>query len=226
MTDRLSDAEVAWHVDNPAGVMGNSKQLQRLAREVLEWRRVYPRQILADHVFEQQVGSNMCVCGEPDINHSPTLRLVENFDKHPVRFQAVCTSCGWHWPQGGYVTESTARSVYAQHDCAMHASNNYAALPLRSAAPTESLLTKRRRKDLARIHRPALDEEGVCTVCGVPDVHCQCPDIDATPASDTSCIKALDPFYANAPEREWQADDVAPSYSSTAAVMDQTVVDE
>jgi hypothetical protein len=81
----------------------------------------------AGHSFEQQSGSNMCVCGEPDTSHSPTLRLIENYDKHPVRFQAVCTRCGWHWPQGGYVTESTARSVYGQHDCRMHTS---AAIPL------------------------------------------------------------------------------------------------
>jgi|GEM_PF-4758474 len=220
MNDRLSDDEVAWHVENPPDVMGNSKQLRRLALEVLEWRRVYPQRIImADHPFQQQVGSNMCVCGQPDTSHSPTLRLIENYDKHPVRFQAVCTKCGWHWPQGGYVTESTARSVYGQHDCEMHRAT--------AVAATESLLNRRRRKDLVRIHRPAIDDEGTCTICGVPDVHCQCPDsFDAEPSNDTSPIKALDPFYANSPERQWREDDAAPSYSETAAIMDQTVVDE
>ena len=94
-------------------------------------RYTEPRPVMADHPFEQQPGSNMCVCGEPDTSHSPTLRLIENYTPTPVRFQAVCTKCGWHWPQGGYVTESTARSVYGQHDCRMHVN---AALPLSALA--------------------------------------------------------------------------------------------
>lgn len=213
--NRITDAEVLWHTENPPDVMGNSEQLQRLALEVLEWRRIYPRRaITADHPFEPQTGSNLCVCGFPDTSHSPTLRLLENTIKHPVRYQAVCAKCGWHWPQNGYVTESTARSVYGQHDCAVHrhAADTW-------SAATESLLNSRRRKDLARIHRPAIDDEGTCTICGVPDVHCQCPDVDVEP-------QGIDPFYTASPEREWQEDDVAPSYSPTAAVMDQTVVDE
>ena len=59
MNDRLSDAEVLWHTENPPDVMGNSKQLQRLAVEVLEWRRIYPRRVIvADHPFEPQTGSS------------------------------------------------------------------------------------------------------------------------------------------------------------------------
>jgi hypothetical protein len=58
--------------------------------------------------------------------------------------------------------------------------------------PMESLLNRRRRNDLARIVGPrTLDAENICTRCGVPDVHCWCSDAN---------------------ERQWQADDVAPSY--------------
>ena len=90
MNDRLSDAEVLWHTENPPDVMGNSKQLQRLAVEVLEWRRIYPRRVIvADHPFEPQTGSNLCICGFPDTSHSSTLRLIENTVKHPVRCVVV-----------------------------------------------------------------------------------------------------------------------------------------
>lgn len=34
---------------------------------------------------------------------------------------------------------------------------------LQAELAAESLLARRRRKDLARIHRPAIDEEGTCT---------------------------------------------------------------
>lgn len=64
-------------------------------------------------------------------------------------------------------------------------------------AEAESLLARRRRKDLARIHRPAMDDEGTCTWCGVPDMHCQCPDVDTN-------------------EGSWRADDVADSYEDEA----------
>ena len=48
--------------------------------------------------------------------------------------------------------------------------------PLNDRLPPENLLNRRRRKDLARIVGPrTLDDENVCTRCGVPDVHCQCP---------------------------------------------------
>ena len=48
--------------------------------------------------------------------------------------------------------------------------------PLDDRLPPENLLDRRRRKDLARIVGPrTLDDENVCTRCGVPDIHCQCP---------------------------------------------------
>lgn len=43
----------------------------------------------------------------------------------------------------------------------------------------------------------AIDDEGTCTWCGVPDMHCQCPDVDTN-------------------ERSWRADDVADSYEDEA----------
>ena len=65
---------------------------------------------------------------------------------------------------------------------------------IRAAITNDSLLNRRRRKDLARIVGPrTLDAENICTRCGVPDVHCQCPDVDTN-------------------EGLWQADDVADSY--------------
>ena len=47
------------------------------------------------------------------------IRFIENTEPHPLRFQAMCGRCGWHWPKVGYVTKDLAWSVHSQHDCSM-----------------------------------------------------------------------------------------------------------
>jgi hypothetical protein len=38
----------------------------------------------------------------------------------------------------------------------------------------ENLLNRRMAKALSMMKLPPRDDENVCTLCGVPDVHCQC----------------------------------------------------
>ena len=50
------------------------------------------------------------------------------------------------------------------------------------ATHTPSLLDRRRAKDIGLMksaQRRTLDDEGICTRCGAPDVHCMCGDVDA-----------------------------------------------
>ena len=50
------------------------------------------------------------------------------------------------------------------------------------ATHTPSLLNRRRAKDIGLMksaQRRTLDDEGICTRCGAPDVHCMCGDVDA-----------------------------------------------
>lgn len=45
-----------------------------------------------------------------------TLQLIEDEGStHPVRFQALCTACGYHWPLGGYVMRGSACLAYERH---------------------------------------------------------------------------------------------------------------
>lgn len=50
------------------------------------------------------------------------------------------------------------------------------------ATHTPSLLDRRRAKDIGLMksaQRRTLDDEGICTRCGAPDVHCMCGDVAA-----------------------------------------------
>lgn len=42
-----------------------------------------------------------------------------------------------------------------------------------------SLLQRSMDKAVSMMRLPPRDEENVCTRCGVPDVHCQCPAMEA-----------------------------------------------
>ena len=51
----------------------------------------------------------------------------------------------------------------------------------------DNLLNRRIKKAISMMRLPrTLDDDGICTRCGVPDVHCQCEDLhQATLEGDT-----------------------------------------